>query len=90
MAEAALGPDHPDVAATLDTMATFYSNAGYFEKAEPRFRRSMAIYAKISGEHSLPYAAALEHLAQMFQREHRDDLAAPLLVKSKAIQLKPS
>ena len=45
--EKALGPEHPDVALSLNNLAMFYEkNQGQYAKAEPLYQRSLAIRAK--------------------------------------------
>ena len=46
IAESALGPDHPDVATSLNNLAGLYRAQGRYAEAEPLFRRSLAIAEK--------------------------------------------
>ena len=48
--EKALGPDHPDVADSLDNLAVLYYVRGDYARAEPLYQRSLAI----SGEGARP------------------------------------
>ena len=41
--EKALGPDHPDVAESLNNLAELYSNQGKYAEAEPLYKRALAI-----------------------------------------------
>jgi hypothetical protein len=45
--EKALGPDHPDVATSLDMLAILYKRQGRYADAEPLHKRSLAIGEKI-------------------------------------------
>ena len=46
--EKALGPDHPDVAASLNDLAALYSKQGRYADAEPLIKRALAIREKRS------------------------------------------
>ena len=41
--EKALGPDHPDVARSLNNLAELYDDQGRYADAEPLYKRSLAI-----------------------------------------------
>src|SRR5262245_15282846 len=47
--EKTLGPDHPDLARSLDFLAGLYRTQGPFGAAEPLYRRSLAIHEKALG-----------------------------------------
>jgi Tetratricopeptide repeat len=47
--EKALGPDHPDVATSLNNLALLYHVQGLHEQAEPLYNRSLAIMEKALG-----------------------------------------
>ena len=47
--ETALGPEHPDVAASLNSMGDLYNTQGRYAEAEPLFRRTLAIREKALG-----------------------------------------
>jgi tetratricopeptide (TPR) repeat protein len=46
--EKSLGPDHPDVATSLNNLALLYNNQGRYADAEPLYKRSLAIWEKAS------------------------------------------
>jgi tetratricopeptide (TPR) repeat protein len=48
--EKALGPEHPDVATSLNHLAWLYHNQGQYAKAEPLYERTLAICEKAFGE----------------------------------------
>ncbi len=48
--EKALGPDHPDVAQSLNNLAGLLDTQGKYAEAEPLFRRALAIMEKALGE----------------------------------------
>ena len=43
VAEENAGPDHPDVAASLNNLALLYRAQGQYAQAEPLYKRSLAI-----------------------------------------------
>ena len=45
----ALGPDHPNVATSLNNLAELYRNQGKYAEAEPLYKRSLAIREKALG-----------------------------------------
>src|SRR2546422_10812580 len=47
--EKTLGPDHPDVAASLNNLALLYRTKGQYAQAEPLYQRSLAISEKALG-----------------------------------------
>jgi tetratricopeptide (TPR) repeat protein len=49
ISEKALGPDHPDVAKSLNNLASLYRNQGRYGEAEPLYKRALAITEKALG-----------------------------------------
>jgi tetratricopeptide (TPR) repeat protein len=47
--EKALGPNHPDVATSLNNLAELHRTQGQYSKAEPLYKRSLAIFEKVLG-----------------------------------------
>src|SRR4051794_16985025 len=47
--EKALGPDHPDVAKSLNNLAALYVRKGRFAEAEPLYQRAIRIVEKALG-----------------------------------------
>ena len=64
--EKALGPAHPNVAATLNNLAILYGRQGRYADAEPLYKRSLAIYEKAYGPDHAYVAAALNNLANLY------------------------
>jgi tetratricopeptide (TPR) repeat protein len=50
--EKALGPDHPDVAVSLNNVAGLYSKQGHYAEAEPLYNRSLAIKESLIAQSS--------------------------------------
>jgi len=78
LAEQALGPDHPDVATSLNNLALLYSEMGAYGQAEPLYQRALKIYeAKLGPDH--PHvAASLNNLAGLYDDMGAYDQAEPL------------
>ena len=73
--EKALGPDHPELALTLNNLAGFYREQGTYEEAEPLFRRAVAILEKTQ---SMNLALVPQHYAGLLREIDRIDEAAKL------------
>ena len=43
LAERDSGPNHPDMATSLNNLALLYSNRGHYTQAEPLYKRTVAI-----------------------------------------------
>jgi tetratricopeptide (TPR) repeat protein len=69
--EKALGPDHPDVAQSLNNLATLYYSRGRFADAEPLYKRALAIREKALGPDHPDVATALNNLAELYNQQGR-------------------
>jgi tetratricopeptide (TPR) repeat protein len=47
--EKELGPNHPDVALSLNNLATLYVAQGRYQEAEPLYAQAASIYEKVLG-----------------------------------------
>jgi tetratricopeptide (TPR) repeat protein len=81
----ALGPDHPDVAASLNTLAFCYYSLGDYVKAVPLFKHSLAILEKALGPDHLDVATNLNNLAVLYDSMGDHAKAEPLFKRSLAI-----
>ncbi|MCA1994544.1 MAG: CHAT domain-containing protein, partial [Coleofasciculus sp. S288] len=64
--EKVLGPEHPDVAASLSALGSLYHAQGNYAQAEPLFQRALAISEKVlRPEHPL-VATSLNNLAELY------------------------
>ena len=70
--EKALGPDHPDVAISLNNLAALYDTQGDYAKAEPLYERSLAVLEKALGPDHPSVATSLENLAALYRTTNRD------------------
>lgn len=64
--EKVLGPDHPDVAASLNNPASLYDSKGKYAEAEPLHRRAMAIWEKALGSDHPSVATSQNNLAGLY------------------------
>src|ERR1039458_9785337 len=64
--ERSLGPDHPDVAQSLNNLAGLYTNQGRYADAEPLYKRSLAIFEKALDPNNPVVATSLNNLANLY------------------------
>jgi tetratricopeptide (TPR) repeat protein len=86
--EKALGPDHPDVAASLNSLGLLYKQQGRYADAEPLYKRSLAIREKALGPDHPDVALSLNNLAALYYNQGRYAEAKPLYKRSLAIREK--
>jgi tetratricopeptide (TPR) repeat protein len=91
--EKALGPDHPDVAMSLNNLAALHEAQGQYAQAEPLLKRSLAIREKAIGPDHPDVAVSLNNLGELYRAQGRYAQAEPLYKRSLAIwekvKLKP-
>ena len=87
-AERQLGPDHPDTAACLNTLAFLCQAQGEYAKAEPLFKRALAVREKTLGPDHPGTAQSLNNLAELYQAQGQYAKAEPLLKRALAIKEK--
>jgi CHAT domain-containing protein/tetratricopeptide (TPR) repeat protein len=83
--ETALGPEHPDVATALKTLADLYRTQARYSDAEPLYRRSLAIREKALGSDHPGVGAVLNGLAGLYEDQARYSDAEPLYLRCLAI-----
>jgi tetratricopeptide (TPR) repeat protein len=81
----ALGPEHPDVAASLNHLALLYDAQGLYAKAEPLYQQSLAIRKKALGPEHPDVAQSLNNLALLYEAQGLYAKAEPLYQQSLAI-----
>ena len=86
--EKALGPDHPDVAKSLNNLAMVYQALGDYSKTEPLYKRSLVIFEKTHGANHPAVATSLNNLAVLYTSLGRYSKAKPLYKRSLAIREK--
>ncbi len=88
ISEKVLGPDHPEVATTLNNLASLHESQGRYEEAEPLYQRSLAISEKALGPDHPEVATTLNNLAGLYKSQGRYGEAEPLYQRSLAIKEK--
>jgi Tetratricopeptide repeat len=83
--EKALGPDHPDVAEALNTLAQLYVRQGRYAEAEPLYKRALAIREKALGPDDPNVVSSYNSLADLYRAQGRHAESEQLRLKSRAI-----
>ncbi len=86
--EKALGPNHPDVLTSLNTLAFFYEKQGRYADAEPLYQRAAAIREKEFGPDDPVVGSLLNTLAAIYNNQKRYAEAEPLQKRALAISEK--
>jgi tetratricopeptide (TPR) repeat protein len=86
--EKVLGPEHPDVATSLNNLAGIYHEQGKYAEAEPLFKRSLAVCEKVLGPEHPDVAQSLNNLAGLYQKQGKYAEAEPLFKRSLTIREK--
>jgi len=84
--EKALGPDHPEVATSLNNLAELYLAKGEYAQAEPLFKRARAILEKAYGPDHPHVAASLSNMAALYRKTDRVKEAEALEKRAAAIR----
>jgi tetratricopeptide (TPR) repeat protein len=74
-----LGPEHPDTATSLYTLATLYYLIGDYSKAEPLFQQALGVMKKVLGPENPDTVACLNNLAGLYLQTADYAKAEPLL-----------
>jgi CHAT domain-containing protein/tetratricopeptide (TPR) repeat protein len=83
--EEVLGPDHPNVAAQLEVLATMYALQGRLADAEAPRKRALAINERAYGPEHQSVGGSLQGLGHLYRLQQRNDEALPLLLRGLAI-----
>ena len=84
--EGALGPDHPDVATTLNNLANLHYDQGKYVEALPLHKRALAIYERALGPDHPDVATTLTNLAELYRAQGQHGEALPLHQRALAIK----
>jgi CHAT domain-containing protein len=76
------GPDHLDVASSLNELALVYNYQGRYAEAERLHKRSLAIWEKAGRADQTDIATGLLNLASVYRAQGRDNEAEPLIQRS--------
>ncbi|MBX7221615.1 MAG: CHAT domain-containing protein [Blastocatellia bacterium] len=83
--ERLVGPDHPEVAATLNLLAVLAQNQGDFAGAEMYYQRSLAIREKVLGSKDYETGQSLNNLGIFYWEKTDYARAEPLFQQALAI-----
>jgi tetratricopeptide (TPR) repeat protein len=86
--EQMLGPEHPDVARTLNNLAVLFQATNRLREAEPLMKRALAIDEKSYGLEHPRVAIDLNNLAQLFKNTNRVEEAEPPMKRALVIDEK--
>jgi CHAT domain-containing protein/Tfp pilus assembly protein PilF len=84
--EKKLGPDHLDVALSLNSLALVYKATGRYAEAEPLYNRSLEIRESKLGKDHPAVAVSLNNLAELYRETGRYAEAVPLYKRSLEIR----
>src|SRR5262249_53334502 len=82
----ALGPEHPDTAASVNNLAMLYYDTGAYAQAEPLHRRALAIREKVLGPEHPNTATSLNNLAVLYWAQARWAEAEASMERSVSIE----
>lgn len=83
--EKTLGPEHADVATSLNNLAFLYYEQGNYTKAEPMYVRALSINEKVEGPDHTIVALSLNNLARLYDEQGRYEEAEPMYMRSLTI-----
>jgi tetratricopeptide (TPR) repeat protein len=83
-----LGPDHPDTAASLNSLAELFRLQGTYAKAEPLNIRALGIMEKALGPDHPSTATSLNNLALLYYSQGAYAKAEPLNIRALGIMEK--
>ena len=86
VAEKNVGPNHPDVATSLNNLAELYRTQGQYAQAEPLYKRALAINEKALGPNHPDVAWILENMAPLYRATDRQREAEKLEERAAAIR----
>ncbi|GAB4208478.1 MAG: CHAT domain-containing protein [Coleofasciculaceae cyanobacterium] len=86
--EKVLGPEHPDVASSLNNLANQYLALGKYPKAEPLFQRALTIRENVLGSEHPDVAFSLNSLGNLYRLQGKYSKAEPLFQRALAIREK--
>jgi len=88
LAEKTFGPEHPNVAESLDNLATYLHTQGEDKEAEVLYQRALSIVEKNFGPESEYLAIFLNYLADFYNDIGRTEKATGLQKRAQEIRLK--
>ncbi len=86
VAEKTFGPDHPDLAMSLNKLALLYLVQGKYAESEPLQKRALAIFEKALGLDHPDVATVCENLARCYRELGKEKDAEELEARAKKIR----
>jgi tetratricopeptide (TPR) repeat protein len=86
LAEKIFGPNHANLANSLDTLERLYWNQRKYDDAEPLLKRSLAIREKALGPEHPKSARSLSYLAKVYRKTGKAEEASQLEERAKKIE----
>ena len=83
-----LGRSTPTWPENLNKLAGLYNNQGQYAKAEPFYKRALAIWEKALGPEHPDVATTLENYALLLRNTGRPEEAEPLESRAESIRAK--
>jgi tetratricopeptide (TPR) repeat protein len=83
--EQQLGPNHPDIAQSLNNLALLYRKLGKYSQAEPLYRRALSISERQLGPNHPDTAQILNNLALLYRKQGNYEQAEPLYKRALSI-----
>ena len=80
--ENAFGPNHPDVAISLNDLGMLSKHQGLYAEAEPPYKRALYIREQAFGPNNAAVAESLNNLGTLYYNQGRYAEAEPLLKRS--------
>ena len=77
ISEKALGPEHPDVATSLNNLAALYDDQGRYGKAEPLYQRALQILQKALPSNHPNLVQVMENYSALLAKLNRDPEETP-------------
>ncbi|NEX23892.1 tetratricopeptide repeat-containing protein, partial [Thiorhodococcus mannitoliphagus] len=78
LGENAVGPEHPDVATSLDNLASLYGSQGRYAEAESFHKRALALREEALGLEHPDVAVSLNNLGSLYESQGHYAKAEPL------------
>jgi len=86
ISQSRLGSAHPDVATSLNNLASLYSSQGRYAEAEPLYKEALEIQKQLLGSEDPDVATSLNNLALLYKSQGRYAEAEPLYLEALEIQ----
>jgi len=87
-AQKSFGPQHPNVAESMDNLATYLTAEGKYEEAEELYQKALAIIEKNFGSDSQYTAIFLNYLSDFYRKVGKEEEAKKLQERAAAIRHK--